>query len=454
MPEVTEEVVLKALTQVHDPDLGRDIVSLGFVKNVKICGGAVGFEVELTTPACPLKDQLKQQAYDAVVSVPGVTAVSVQMTAQTRNQRYGVSDALRGVRNIVAIASGKGGVGKSTVTVNLALALTAAGARVGILDADVYGPSIPGMLGTDCRPDADELTGAFVPPLAHGVKVMSVGLIFPPDEATIWRGPIASRILEQFLNAVDWGELDYLLLDLPPGTGDVQLTLAQAAPLNGAVIVTTPQDVALRVARKGLRMFQKVNVPVLGIIENMAGFVCPNCKTVHDIFSKGGGERIARDMGVPLLGSIPLDPALVASGDAGKPLFVADRASPASLAFEAAARILAAQLSIATMGKQSATAPRDVHLHDREVPQIVWSDGVVMNFEHRALRLACPCAACRDEMSGVRLLDETAVPADIKVAAVRLVGQYGLNLVFSDGHSSGIYTFELLRQLGKAATTK
>jgi len=451
MPDVTEAQILNALKNVQDPDLHRDIVSLGFVKNVKVCGGAIGFEIELTTPACPVKEQLKQQAHDLIKALPGVDAVNVTMTAQTASRPVGSNDVLKGVKNVVAIASGKGGVGKSTATTNLALALASTGARVGILDADVYGPSIPGMLGCTegPRPDAE---GRMIPPLAYGVKVMSVAMLVKEDEAAIWRGPIVSRILQQFLAAVDWGQLDYLLMDLPPGTGDVQLTLTQSAPLNGAVIVTTPQDVALRIARKGLRMFQKVNVPVLGIIENMAGFVCPNCSAVHNIFRKGGGERTAREMGVPLLGSIPLDPRMVEAGDMGKPLVALDRNSPGAKAFEAVARNMAAQLSIVNL-KQSEVKnkPKEVHLHDRVPPMIFWDDGSMTVYDHKALRFACPCASCRNEMTGERMLRESDIAPDIRVIDVRAVGHYGQNLVFSDGHSSGIYTHDLLRTLGKPA---
>jgi len=250
MPLVSEAQVLNALKAVNDPDLNRDIVSLGFVKNVKICDGNVAFDVELTTPACPVKDLLKQQAHDVVKALPNVTNVEVKMTAQTRGRPVGTSDVLKGVKNVIAIASGKGGVGKSTATTNLALSLVAMGAKVGILDADVYGPSVPGMLGITDRPRVND-EGKAIPPEAYGVKVMSVGMMMGDNDPGIWRGPIVSRILQQFLGAVEWGELDYLLMDLPPGTGDVQLTLTQSAPINGAVIVTTPQDVALRIARKG-----------------------------------------------------------------------------------------------------------------------------------------------------------------------------------------------------------
>ncbi len=445
---VTEAQVLKALRQVNDPDLNKDIVTLGFVKQLKICGGAIGFDVELTTPACPVKDLLKQQAHDVVAAIPGVTAVNVNMTAQTLGRAAPASDALKGVKNVLAIASGKGGVGKSTATVNLALALAATGAKVGILDADIYGPSIPQMLGTIERPQANA-DGRAIPPQAFGIKIMSVAMLIGEDAPAIWRGPIASRMLQQFLGAVEWGELDYLLMDLPPGTGDVQLTLAQSAPINGAVIVTTPQDVALKIARRGLRMFQTVNVPILGIIENMAGFICSNCNTVHNIFSTGGGERTAKDMAVPFLGSVPLDARMVEAGDMGKPLVSLDRESPGAKAFMKIAKTLAAQVSITnTRESEVKNRPKDVQL-DKVPSKIVWDDGTVMLYDVRKLRLACPCAACKNEMTGEQILEDKDVPADIKLVESRAVGRYGLNLIFSDGHSSGIYVHDTLRALGK-----
>jgi len=349
----------------------------------------------------------------------------------------------------VAIASGKGGVGKSTATTNLALALAATGAKVGILDADVYGPSVPGMMGITAKPKVNDEHRA-LPPEAFGIKVMSVGMMMGENDPGIWRGPIVSRILQQFLGAVEWGELDYLLMDLPPGTGDVQLTLTQSAPLNGAVIVTTPQDVALRIARKGLNMFRQVNVPILGIIENMSGFVCPNCNTLHNIFKHGGGERSAAEQGVPFLGTIPLDPRMVEAGDAGTPLVALDRASPGAKAFEIVAKNLAAQISIANFQEsQVKNRPKEMHLHDGDPPRIVWDDGVTLTYSARDLRLACPCAACRDEMTGVKTLKDADVPLTIAIVESRPVGRYGQNLVFNDGHASGIYVNDLLRSLGK-----
>ena len=449
MPTVTKDQVLDALRGVKDPDLGRDIVSLDFVKDVKTCDGLVTATIELTTPACPAREQMKGQAEALIRAIPGVTQVNLQMTAQTIGRQMYDQDILKGVKNLVAIASGKGGVGKSTATTNLALALAGTGAKVGVLDADIYGPSVPGMLGITDRPFADE-QGRAIPPTAFGIKAMSVGMLVGEDAPTIWRGPIATRVLQQFLGAVNWGELDYLLLDLPPGTGDVQLTLTQSAPLNGAVIVTTPQDVALRIAKKGLKMFNQVNVPILGVIENMSGFVCPNCSTVHYIFRQGGGERMAKQMGVPFLGSIPLDPRMVEAGDLGTPLVVLSKDSPGAKAFQVVAKNLAAQLSISNFNERKVTnRPKEVHLADQTPPKIVWDDGQVMYYNHRELRLACRCASCRQELTGEQILMDKDVPEDIKVTEARPVGRYGYNLLFSDMHGSGIYDYDLLRKLGK-----
>ncbi len=454
MSTVTEEQVRNALRQIQDPDLGRDIVALDFVKEIKICDGAVGATIELTTPACPVKEQMKSQAETLIKDLPGVTAVNVKMTAQTVGRNQGSQDVLKGCRNVVAIGSGKGGVGKSTATVNLALALASTGATVGVLDADIYGPSIPGMLGITKRPDADA-SGRAIPPEAFGVKAMSVGMLVGDDAPTIWRGPIASRLLQQFLGAVNWGELDYLLLDLPPGTGDIQLTLTQSAPLNGAVIVTTPQEVALRIAKKGLKMFEQVKVPITGIIENMSGFVCPKCDTHYDIFSKGGGEKAAREMGVPFLGSVPLDPRMVVAGDMGTPLVAMDKESPGAKAFETIARNLASQLSIQNLNANKANSkPKEVLLVNQERPKIIWNDGTETSFEHRQLRLACPCANCVSETTGERMIKDENVPADIKVVSAQPVGNYGLNIGFSDNHSSGIYTHDVLRKMGSQASLK
>ncbi len=342
----TPEAVLEALKAVQDPDLNRDIVSLGFVRDVTVRDGKVALTIVLTTPACPVKDEMEAQARGIVAALPGVTSVEVSMTSDVPKSPVSLGDGmLPGVRHTVAVASGKGGVGKSTVAVNLAAALAADGARVGLLDADVYGPSIPIMLGLrTARPSVRD--GKLVPLERFGLKLMSVGFIAGEETPVIWRGPLVGKLVQQFLADVQWGELDYLIVDLPPGTGDAQLTLTQAAPLAGAVIVTTPQEVALEDVNRGVRMFEKVNVPVLGVIENMAWFNCTNCGTRHEIFSHGGGAEAAKRFEIPLLGEVPLLPAIREGGDRGVPVVVGAPDSEESMAFRAVAGEVARQLSI------------------------------------------------------------------------------------------------------------
>jgi ATP-binding protein involved in chromosome partitioning len=349
MSRITEGDVLNALRPIVDPDFNRSIVDLGFVKGIAIDGGRVDFRIELTTPACPVKEQFREAAERAVSALPGVDQVEVTMTANTRGSRpaatEGQDEILKGVRNVIAVASGKGGVGKSTVATNLALALSRTGARVGLLDCDVYGPSIPLMLGTHGEPEITP-DRRIIPKEGHGLKLMSIGFLAGENAPVIWRGPMVHGVIRQFLSDVDWGELDYLVLDLPPGTGDAVLTLTQTAPLSGAVIVTTPQEVALIDARKGLLMFQRVNVPVLGIVENMSYFVCPGCSQKHAIFGEGGAERIAQELDVPLLGRIPLQPDVVTAGDAGLPTVLAEPDSPAGQALIDLAGEVARRLSV------------------------------------------------------------------------------------------------------------
>ncbi len=327
-PALTPDAVLEALRGIEDPDLHRDIVSLGFVKNLTVAGGRVAFIIELTTPACPVKAEMEREARERVGALPGVASVEVEMTSQVRQSPAAAgAGILPGVRHMVAVASGKGGVGKSTVAVNLAAALAGTGARVGLLDADVYGPSIPIMMGLKtARPTMRD--NRLVPLERYGIGMMSLGFLTDDETPVIWRGPMVAKLVQQFLSDVDWGELDYLVVDLPPGTGDAQLTLAQVAPLAGAVIVTTPQDVALEDVRRGVRMFEKVNVPVLGIVENMAYFVCPDCGARHEIFSHGGGAEAARRFEVPFLGEIPIDPAVREGGTPGFPWWWATRTRP------------------------------------------------------------------------------------------------------------------------------
>jgi ATP-binding protein involved in chromosome partitioning len=338
--------IFQALASVRDPDLHKDIVTLGFVKDVSIDGGRVAFTIELTTPACPVKDQMKEEARAAVMRLPGVTDVAVTMTARVRAAVP--ADAgkahVPGVKNIIAVGAGKGGVGKTTVAVNLALALAKSGGRVGIMDADVYGPNVPIMLGLRGQLGADG--DKIVPPETYGLQVVSMGFLTSDDAPVIWRGPMLHGVVRQFLMDVRWDDLDYLVVDLPPGTGDVALSLSQTAHVAGAIVVTTPQQVAVADTRRAIAMYRKLDIPVLGLIENMSYFVCPSCRHESDIFGRGGGERLAEEMDVPFLGSIPISEPLRKGGDTGVPIMLADPASPAADAFRAAAERTAAQVSI------------------------------------------------------------------------------------------------------------
>jgi len=341
---VTSEQVLDVLKRVQDPDLHKDIVSLGFIRNMKIETGKVSFDLNLTTPACPVKDQMRDEAVALVKGLPGVENVEVKMTSEVRQAPQLDKTALASVRNIVAVGSGKGGVGKSTIAVNIAASLALAGARVGLLDGDIYGPTTPIMLGLEEQPKS--VGNRMIPQQAAGLKFISMGLLVKSDQPLIWRGPMAHKALQQCLFDTDWGELDYLMVDLPPGTGDVHLTLAQAVPLTGAVIVSTPQDVGLRISMKTLRMFQQTRVPILGIVENMSYYICPHCDSRDHIFGQGGGSRAAEQLGIPFLGEVPLDLAIRTQSDIGKPIVIAQPDSPSAKTLRAIAERVAEQVSI------------------------------------------------------------------------------------------------------------
>ncbi len=343
---LNDATVLAALRAVRDPDLGRDIVALGFVKNLRICDGTVAFAIELTTPACPVKDLMKAEAERAVRKLPGVRGVAVEMTARVTASRPVLGDkgTIPGVKNVVAVSSGKGGVGKSTVAVNLACALQQAGAKVGILDADVYGPNVPIMLGLHGQPEVhDKKIQPFV---QYGMQVMSMALLVAEDQPVIWRGPMLHSAVRQFLFDVAWHDLDYLVVDLPPGTGDAQLSLSQQAHLMGSVIVTTPQDVSVLDVKKAIRMFQTVKVPILGVVENMAWFTPPGQTERHYLFGQGGGARIEREFGVPLLAQIPIEMAVREGGDNGRPVVIAAPESSVAAAFRDLAGKVAQRISI------------------------------------------------------------------------------------------------------------
>ena len=389
-------------------------------------------------------------------------------------------DKLPGIRHIVAVASGKGGVGKSTVSVNLALALQQAGHRVGLLDADILGPSIPVMLGlpTDEKPEttADQ---KIVPAERYGLKAISMGMITGDDNPAILRGPMVGKYLKLFIGSVQWGQLDYLIFDFPPGTGDTQLTLAQSVPLSGAIVVTTPQDVSLKIARRGLRAFETLNVAILGIIENMSSFTCPHCGEATDIFRRGGGKRMSSEIGVPFLGAIPLDADIVMGGDEGRPIVANKPSSVAAKSYIAIAAELASRLealpttalgafvwnwesnegepawmehSVRPMG--SPTTPVGFRRRDPRTLSVLWEDGRNDDFDVRDLRLACPCAVCVEEMSGRPLLNPKSVMPDVAPHVITSAGNYAIIFRWNDGHSTGIYSLKHLRALAERFAAK
>jgi ATP-binding protein involved in chromosome partitioning len=361
----------------------------------------------------------------------------------TNQLRVETPRGLTRVKHIIAVGSGKGGVGKSTVATNFAVALRNTGAKVGLLDADIYGPSQPGLLGVAAQ--QPQVKGDFLVPLdKYGLVFMSIGLLMSEDQPVIWRGPMASKMVQQFLGNVLWGELDYLLIDLPPGSGDVQITLAQQASLTGAIIVTTPQQVALGVANKGLQMFRHVNVPILGIIENMSGFTCPHCGENTPIFKEGGGEKLAKTLGVDFLGGIPIDPELMASGDDGVPLLEKTADSPAGKAFiEMAVRFKSVVDKVAAGSYE----PNTIELDADGNLALAWADGFAGTVSPYNLRMNCPCALCVNEDTGQRTLDPKQVPLGIKISSMDKVGRYAITITFSDGHNTGIYKFDRLRAL-------
>ncbi len=354
---VQQAAVLDALKVVTDPDLHKDIVSLGFIKDLTIDGGRVAFTIELTTPACPVKEQMRDQARAAVAQLPGVSAVDVNMSARVREAVGGDStrSPIPGVKNIIAVGAGKGGVGKTTVAVNLAIALAKCGGKVGMIDADIYGPNVPimlGMKGEQLTTDGKKI----VPAEKYGLQVVSMAFLTADDAPIIWRGPMLHGALQQFFREVRWVDLDYLVIDLPPGTGDVALSLSQSVPVAGAIVVTTPQQVSLADSRRAIAMYKKLNIPPIGIVENMSYFVCANCRHEADIFGHGGGEKMAAELNIPFLGRVPIYQPIREGSDVGVPLMISEPDSPAAQAFMAAAERTAAQVSIASFNRP-ATIP-------------------------------------------------------------------------------------------------
>lgn len=346
--EISKDAVMAALSQVQEPELHKDLVSLDMIRDLKIEGDKVIFTVMLTTPACPLKSQIERESREAVEAIPGVGSVEVKLDANVPNDGRARGLLQLPIRNAIAVASGKGGVGKSTVAVNLAVALAKSGARVGLLDADIYGPNVPTMMGVEKLPAPEE--NKLRPAEVYGVKLMSIGFLVKPDQPLIWRGPMLHSAIRQFLTDVSWGELDYLIIDLPPGTGDAALSLAQSLPLSGSVIVTLPQQVSLDDARRGLEMFRQLEVNIFGVIENMSYLELPD-GTRMDVFGSGGGERLANESGVPYIGAIPMDPQVREGGDSGKPVVIANPDSAVARAMQTIAEDVAAKISVAAMEK-------------------------------------------------------------------------------------------------------
>jgi ATP-binding protein involved in chromosome partitioning len=355
---ITQENILVALGKVQDPELHRDIVSLGMVKNLAVNNGRVSFTVELTTPACPLRETIENDCKHALAALPGISGLEISFGAQVRGSKAGAgqTDLLPTVKNVVLVAAGKGGVGKSTVAANLAVALKMHGAKTGLLDADIYGPSVPIIMGIKGEPTKIDVDGVqkIAPTMAHGVPVMSIGFFLDPDQAVIWRGPMLGKALHQLMADVHWGELDYLVVDMPPGTGDVQITFSQQLKVSGALLVATPQLVALADVVRAKSMFDKVMIPIVGLVENMSYFICDGCNKEHDIFSRGGARQAAERFQIPFLGEIPITPALRKGGDEGVPILIQDPNSPVSKSFLEIAAKLAGQLSIASERAQKA----------------------------------------------------------------------------------------------------
>lgn len=346
----SKEAVMAALSKVNDPELHKDLVTLNMIRDVEIKGGDVAFTVVLTTPACPLKGQIESEVRAAVSALPGVDRINLSWDSSVPNDGRNRGLLSVPIRNVIAVASGKGGVGKSTVAVNLAVSLAKKGARVGLLDADIYGPNVPTMMGlTQLPPPKDQ---KMTPAEAYGVKVMSIGFLVAPNQPLIWRGPMLHSAIRQFASDVNWGTLDYLIIDLPPGTGDAPLSVAQSLPLSGGVIVTLPQQVSLDDARRGLEMFRQLEVPIFGVVENMSYLELPNGDRV-DVFGEGGGKRLAEEAGVPFIGSIPMDPSVRTGGDSGKPVIISAPDSPVAKALDQVASDVAAKVSVAALQKAS-----------------------------------------------------------------------------------------------------
>ena len=433
MSSISEKNVQDALRQVMDPDLGRDVVSLGFVKAIEIDGDAVGVTLELTTPGCPMKQRFVDECKRVVGALPGVSEVNVTLTAREPVSSHGQgANGLSNIDAIVAVSSCKGGVGKSTVAAHLARALQRDGLRVGLLDADVFGPSFPTLFGIH-KPDVYIRDEHIVPIEIHGVKTMSIGFLIG-DSPAVMRGPMVSSYINQILTQTDWGELDYLLIDMPPGTGDAQLTITQTAALHGAVIVTTPQALSLVDVAKGILMFEQVNVPVLGVVENMSYFVCDQCGKEHAIFGSRS-DTLQDRFGLTTLAELPVvqDISDVSGEDSGADL------EPI--------KTLAANLRQALCARRVEQTEQPAIEADDKFIHVRWPDGKTASLSHFTVRVSCRCASCVNEHTGAAILDPNQVPSDIRPEEIRPLGNYAVAITWSDGHASGIYSWDHLRRL-------
>jgi len=432
---ITDQQVLDSMRHIIDPDLGRDIVSLGFIKDLKVRGGNVSFTVELTTPACPVKEQFKADCERAVRKLPGVQSVIVNLSAMQPKKQPGMGiNTLQRVHTVLAVSSCKGGVGKSTIAAQLARQLQREGLRVGLLDTDIYGPSVPTLFNLR-HPELMMRNNLLIPLNVDGLKLMSVGFVLG-DSPAVMRGPMVSGYVQQILHQTDWGDLEYLIIDMPPGTGDIQLTLVQQAALDGAIIVTTPHSLSLVDVARGILMFERVNVPVLGIVENMSYFVCDNCDKKHYLFGHSA-QALKQRFGLDTLAEFPMIETLsdLSDKDAGadiEPL-----------------KQLAENLHRA-VGKRRAQAESLPTVTAEEAAiRVQWPDGTVDRLANRDVRSACQCAACVEEFSGKKLLDPATIPQGIQATSVATLGNYAVSIAWNDGHTSGIFTWERLREIAR-----
>ncbi|HEY5653705.1 MAG TPA: P-loop NTPase [Pontiella sp.] len=437
---VTEQQIFAELSNIIDPDFQRDIVSLGFVQDIKIEGGAVAFTIELTTPACPLKPIFKKQAIDLVSALPGVDDVQVNMTARKpEGRRMSTEDSgLKDVKSILAVSSCKGGVGKSTVAALLSRTLCSRGAKVGLLDADIYGPSVPTLFNLHEPGVRTSEDNKFIPLEVGGLKLMSFGFLMGDGPAVV-RGPMVAQYMQQLLHNVQWGELDYLIIDMPPGTGDIQLTISQAVQVDASIIVTTPHQLSLTDVRKGIMMFDKVNVPVLGVVENMAYFICDGCDKRHYIFGKSGGRELEKRFGLETLAELPITGCLSGSLDELEKSGIANETT---------------DVVIRSLGKKVLEKPdQPLIKFDENTITLTWENGESATVSNTELRQACSCALCVDEMTRAPLLDPATVPVDIHAERVDVVGNYAVLVDWSDGHNTGFFPYSTIRKLAESSNS-